>query len=50
VLRAIEGKKTPYGNVLRALLLYLSAGCDGGTEPEDLSWRPSSLSLFPILP
>ena len=50
VLRAIEGKKTPYGNVLRALLLYLGAGCDGGAETEDLSCRPSSLSLFPILP
>jgi nitrate reductase molybdenum cofactor assembly chaperone NarJ/NarW len=50
VLRAIEVKKTPYGNVLRALLLYLGAGCDGGTETEDISCRPSSLSLFPILP
>ena len=50
VLRAIEGKKTPYDNVLRALLLYLGAGRDGGTETEDLSCRPSSLSLFPILP
>jgi nitrate reductase delta subunit len=50
VLRAIEGKKTPYGNVLRALLLYLGAGCDGGAETEDHSCRPSSLSLFPLLP
>jgi nitrate reductase delta subunit len=50
VLRAIEGKKTPYDSVLRALLLYFGAGRDGGTETEDLSCRPSSLSLFPILP
>jgi nitrate reductase molybdenum cofactor assembly chaperone NarJ/NarW len=50
VLRAVEGKNTPYGNVLRALLLYLGAERDGETETEDLSCRPSSLSLFPILP
>jgi len=50
LLGAIEGKKTLYSNVLRALLLYLGAGCDGGTETEDLSCRPSSLSLFHILP
>ena len=50
VLRAMEGKKTPYGDVVRALLLCLGAGCDGETETEDLSCRPSSSSLFPILP
>ena len=50
VLRAIEGEKTPYETVLRALLLYLSPRRDGETEFEDLSCRPSSLSLFPILP
>ena len=50
VLGAIEGKKTLYDNVLRALLLYLGAGRGGGAETEDLSCRPSSLSLFPILP
>ena len=50
VLRAIEVKKTPYGNVLRALLLYLGAVRDGGAETEDHSCRPSSLSLFPIVP
>jgi nitrate reductase molybdenum cofactor assembly chaperone NarJ/NarW len=50
VLRAIEGKTTPYGNVLRALLLYLGSRCDGEAESEDLSCKPSSLSLFPILP
>src|ERR1017187_4537045 len=50
VLQAIEGKKTPYGNVLRALLLYLGPRRDGETESEDLSCRPSSSSLFPILP
>ena len=49
VLQAIEGKKTPYGNVLRALLLYLGPRRDGETESEDLSCRPSSSSLFPIL-
>ena len=50
VLRAIEGKKTPYDDILRAVLLYLSARRDGETEFEDLSCRTSSLSLFPILP
>jgi nitrate reductase delta subunit len=49
VLRAIEGKKTPYETVLRALLLYLSPRRDDA-EFEDLSCRTSSLSLFPILP
>jgi len=50
VLRAIDGKKTPYETVLRALVLYLSARSDGETVIEDLSCRLSSLSLFPILP
>jgi len=50
VLRAIEGKKTPYETVLSALLLYLSPRRGGETEFEDLSCRTSSLSLFPILP
>jgi nitrate reductase delta subunit len=50
VLRAIEGKKTPYDNIVRALLLYLGSERDGETETEDLSCRPSSSSLFPILP
>jgi nitrate reductase molybdenum cofactor assembly chaperone NarJ/NarW len=50
VLRAIEGKKSPYETVLSALLLCLSPRHDGETEFEDLSCRTSSLSLFPILP
>ena len=49
VLRAMEGKKTPYGDVVRAVLLCLGVGCVGETETEDLSCRPSSSSLFPIL-
>ena len=49
VLRAMEGKKTPYGDVVRAVLLCLGAGCVSETETEDLSCRPSSSSLFPIL-
>jgi nitrate reductase delta subunit len=50
VVHAMDGKKTPYETVLRALLLYLSPRRDGKTEFEDLSCRTSSLSLFPILP
>ena len=50
VLGAVEGKNTPYGNVVRALLLYLGAGRDGEPETEELSCRPSSSSFFPILP
>jgi len=50
VLRAMEGKKTPYGDVVRAVLLCLRAGSVSETETEDLSCRPSSSSLFPILP
>jgi nitrate reductase delta subunit len=50
VLRALEGKTTPYGYVLRALSLYLDPRRNGQTETEDLECRPSSLSLFPILP
>jgi nitrate reductase molybdenum cofactor assembly chaperone NarJ/NarW len=50
VLHAMDGKKTPYEMVLRALLLYLSPRRGGETEFEDLSCRTSSLSLFPILP
>lgn len=49
VLRAIEGKRTPYEGVLRALLLYLSPQ-RGETELEDSPCRTSFLSLFPILP
>ena len=49
VLRAMEGKKTPYGDVVRAVLLRLGAGGVSDTETEDLSCRPSSSSLFPIL-
>ena len=48
VLRAMEGKKTPYGDVVRAVLLCLGAGVSE-TETEDLLCRPSSSSLFPIL-
>ena len=49
VLRAMEGKKTPYGDVVQALLLCLGAGGVSDTETEDLLCRPSSSSLFPIL-
>ena len=48
VLRAMEGKQTPYGDVVRAVLLCLGAGVSE-TETEDLLCRPSSSSLFPIL-
>jgi len=49
VLRAMEGKKTPYSDVVRAVLLCLGGGRVSETETEDLSCRPSSSSLFPIL-
>ena len=49
VLRAMEGKKTPYEGILRALLLYLRSQ-RGETELEDSPCRTSFLSLFPILP
>ena len=49
VLRAMERKKTPYGDVVLAVLLCLDAGRVGEMETEDLSCRPSSSSLFPIL-
>lgn len=48
VVRAMEGKKTPYGDVVRAVLLCLGTGVSE-TETEDLLCRPSSSSLFPIL-
>jgi nitrate reductase molybdenum cofactor assembly chaperone len=49
VLLAVDDKNTPYGNVVRAVLLCLGAGRVSETETEDLSCRPSSSSLFPIL-
>jgi nitrate reductase molybdenum cofactor assembly chaperone NarJ/NarW len=49
VLLAVDDKNTPYGNVVRAVLLCLGAGGVSETETEDLSCRPSSSSLFPIL-
>jgi nitrate reductase delta subunit len=49
VLRAIEGKKTPYSGVVEAVLLCLGASRIAETNTEDLSCRPSSSSLFPIL-
>jgi len=49
VLLAVDDKNTPYGNVVRAVLLFLGAGGVSETETEDLSCRPSSSSLFPIL-
>ncbi len=49
ILRAIEGK-SPYEDVLNGLLIYLTPERRGLQEPEEMSCRPSSLSLFPILP
>src|ERR1017187_5616299 len=49
-LKSMEGKNPPYGHIVRGLLLSLGPRRDGETESEDLSCRPSSSSLFPILP
>ncbi len=49
IIRAIEGK-SPYEDVLNGLLIYLTPQRCGLPEPEEMSCRPSSLSLFPILP
>ena len=48
VLQAIEGK-SPYTHALDALLLCLPLPRGGASAFEEISCRPSSLSLFPIL-
>jgi len=49
VLQAI-GDQSPYGHVLDALRLCIMPPCGDESEFEETSCRPSSLSLFPILP
>ncbi len=50
LLRAMDGKDSPYQPALRAMLVLFRSR-DNGTYPsEDFLCRPSSLSLFPILP
>jgi nitrate reductase delta subunit len=50
LLRVLEGKSNPYAAVLRALLRYLAPEGIHRLETENLSCRPSSSSLFRILP